>query len=1021
MPAEHDPGRPPISAPLESRNAPSEPEIEERIHRVGREILEASWSATPTVFQTEWWQERILQWTMEDARLRTQLFRFVDVLPSLRTRAQIAEHLREYLLDGQAALPGPLDLALRFGGTTSVAGRVAAMAARRNVRQIAHRFIAGETVAEALVTVQRLRKRRMGFSLDVLGEAVTSEAQAERYARQYLELIDGLSKAAATWRPVEQIDEGPSGPVPRVNLSVKLSALYSHFDPICPAESIAQAGRRLGQILRLARERRAFVHVDMEEYAYKDLILDTFEKILMEDDLRDFSDVGIVIQTYLRDSESDLDRLRQWVHRRGCPITVRLVKGAYWDYEVVIAAQRRWPCPVFTEKHETDASFERSSRFLLAHHEGLRPAIASHNVRSLSHAIVQAERLGLSWRHFEIQLLFGMGDPLKAALVERGLRVRIYTPYGPLIPGMAYLIRRLLENTSNESFLRQSFTERLPVEDLLADPTKAPAASPSPAAARRLAAARASEEVPVMEDCFQNEPLTDFRIAARREAMARALAEVRAQCGATYPLLVAGQTIETERLLESPDPSNSEHIVGRVACASAADADRAVEAARAASAAWRDAGVEARAALLRRLADRMRARRFELAAWIVFESAKPWREADADVAEAIDYCELYAREACRLLLQPRRRDVPGEQNLYLYEPRGVAVIIAPWNFPLAILTGMTTAALVMGNTVVVKPAEQSPVIAAKFFELLSEAGAPPRIASFLPGIGEEVGAHLVAHPAVALIAFTGSKAVGLSILESAARVQPGQRMVKRVITEMGGKNAIIVDADADLDEAVQGVAHSAFSYAGQKCSACSRVIVLSSVHDAFLGRLIETTKSLPVGPAEDPRTIIGPLIDADAQKRVLGAIERGRKEAAAVCLLPAPDSRGFYVGPAVFDQVPPHSMLAQEEIFGPVLSVLTVDSFDRALAVANDVPYGLTGGLYSRTPSHIEQAKRELAVGNLYVNRVITGALVDRQPFGGIKLSGIGSKAGGPDYLRQFCEPRCVSENTMRHGFAPEI
>jgi RHH-type proline utilization regulon transcriptional repressor/proline dehydrogenase/delta 1-pyrroline-5-carboxylate dehydrogenase len=344
---------------------------------------------------------------------------------------------------------------------------------------------------------------------------------------------------------------------------------------------------------------------------------------------------------------------------------------------------------------------------------------------------------------------------------------------------------------------------------------------------------------------------------------------------------------------------------------------------------------------------------------------------------------------------------------------------------------MTTAALVMGNTVVVKPAEQSPIIAAKLFEMLEAAGLPAGVANFLPGLGEEAGARLVEHPAVALIAFTGSRDVGLKIIEAAAKPRPGQRHVKKVIAEMGGKNAIIVDDDADLDEAAPGVAKSAFGYSGQKCSACSRVIVLRTAHDAFLSRLIETTRSLRVGPADDPGVTVGPLIDAEARDRVRRYIERGRSEGEVVLDRNQKDAKdespdgangadigGYFVAPVVFDRVAPRARIAQEEIFGPVLCVIEAGTFDGALDIANDTDYALTGGVYSRHPAHIAAARDRYRVGNLYINRPITGAVVDRQPFGGLNLSGVGSKAGGPDYLLQFCEPRAIAENQIRHGFA---
>jgi RHH-type proline utilization regulon transcriptional repressor/proline dehydrogenase/delta 1-pyrroline-5-carboxylate dehydrogenase len=516
------------------------------------------------------------------------------------------------------------------------------------------------------------------------------------------------------------------------------------------------------------------------------------------------------------------------------------------------------------------------------------------------------------------------------------------------------------------------------------------------------------------------EPLTDFSKAAARQAMQNALQEVAGQFGRTYPPVVAGQALSTDAVLDSLNPSHKHQVIGRCGRATAEQAAHAVAAAAAAFPAWRDTEPARRAEYLFAAAAVMRRRRFELAAWQVHECGKQWREADADVAEAVDYCEFYAREMLRLAV-PRHRDVAGEENVYFYEPRGVVSVIAPWNFPLAILCGMTTAALVTGNTAIMKPAEQSAVIGAKLMEVFQEVGLPPGVVNYLPGVGEEVGPVLVDHPAVAMIAFTGSRNVGLHINRQAAEVRPGQTHVKRVLAEMGGKNAILIDDDADLDEAIAGVRASAFGYAGQKCSACSRVIVPDSLYDRFLERLVAATASLVVGPAEDPGAHVGPVIDEEAYRRILGTIEAGKGQARLVYAgdVGALRDEGYYIAPHVFADVPPTAPLAQEEIFGPVLAVIRCRGLDDGLAIANGTPYALTGGFYSRSPANIARVKREFRAGNLYINRKITGALVDRQPFGGFKMSGIGSKAGGPDYLLQFVLPRTITENTLRRGFAP--
>jgi RHH-type proline utilization regulon transcriptional repressor/proline dehydrogenase/delta 1-pyrroline-5-carboxylate dehydrogenase len=628
-----------------------------------------------------------------------------------------------------------------------------------------------------------------------------------------------------------------------------------------------------------------------------------------------------------------------------------------------------------------------------------------------------ARDLDVPPRCFEIQMLYGMAEPIKDTLVAMGQRVRVYTPYGELLPGMAYLVRRLLENTANESFLRASFTENVPEEHLLMNPlTKSESVNHK----HQNGSLNGQHVIGALPGVLAVEPLTDFSKADARRAMEGALAQVAGQLGKSYAPVINDHAVATASFLPSLNPSHKQQVVGHCGKSTAEHARQAVAASVAAFPAWRDTDPAKRADYLFAAAQEMRRRRFELSSWQVYETGKPWREADADVAEAIDYCDFYAQEMLRLA-PPRLRNVPGEDNAYFYEPRGVTVVIAPWNFPLAILTGMTTAALVTGNPVVMKPAEQSAVIGAKLMEVFQEVGLPPGVVSYLPGVGEEIGPVLVDHPDVAMIAFTGSRGVGLHINRQAAETPPGQDHVKRVLAEMGGKNAIIIDDDADMDEAVHGVVWSAFGYAGQKCSACSRVIVPEPLHDAFVDRLVKATRSLKIAPAEEPGCGLGPMIDEEAYQRLERAIANGPKEGV---LAYAGDVgglavEGYYIAPHIFTDVSPGSTLAQEEFFGPILAVLKSRDLTHALEIANGTKYALTGGLYSRSPEHIARVKREFRVGNLYINRKITGALVDRQPFGGFKLSGIGSKAGGPDYLLQFLLPRTITENTMRRGFAP--
>ncbi|MGH9152608.1 MAG: aldehyde dehydrogenase family protein, partial [Acidimicrobiales bacterium] len=504
-----------------------------------------------------------------------------------------------------------------------------------------------------------------------------------------------------------------------------------------------------------------------------------------------------------------------------------------------------------------------------------------------------------------------------------------------------------------------------------------------------------------------------------RASMAAAVAAAPATFGAHVPAVVAGGRVGTERTIASVDPGDHDTVVAVSACCGAAEADAAVAAAQRAWEGWRRTPAGERAAVLFRAAEWMRSRRDELAALEVFEAGKPWPEADGDVCEAIDFCEYYGREMLRLDRGGVVESPPGESNVLRYQGKGVAVVISPWNFPLAIPTGMVTAALVAGNAVVLKPAEQAPAVAYRLVEALEAAGAPPGVVGFLPGVGEEVGAHLVEHPGVALVAFTGSKEVGLRINAAAAAFRPGQRHVKRVIAEMGGKNALIVDTDADLDQAVPAVAASAFGYAGQKCSAASRLVVVDAVHDEMVERLVGHVRGLPVGHPREMAVGVGPVIDAEAWKRIRGSVRRAPAEGTVLLARDDVPARGWFVGPTIVAGVAPTSSLARDEVFGPVLTVFRAPTFDAALEIANDTDFALTAGVFSRSPGHVRRAAEELRAGNVYVNRAITGAVVGRQPFGGYGLSGVGSKAGGPDYLLQFLDPRVVTENTMRQGFAP--
>lgn len=947
------------------------------------------------------WDDRLLAWTMENPGLRVQLFRLIDCLPSLHSKAKIANHLQEYLDDDAVELPDALKKLLNFTQGDSVAGQLAASTFTTTVSALARKYIVGETLPQALKTIEKLRKQKLAFTMDLLGEAVITESEAQSYLDRSLGTIEALSAAAQSWAKVSEIDCAGDMDLPRVQLSVKLTSFYSQFDPLDAEGSQAHVCDRLRVLLRRAKELGVAIHIDMEQYDYKRLTISTLQSLLMEAEFRDRDDIGVTLQAYLLDSEADLDGWIAWAKQRGTPITIRLIKGAYWDQETIRSIQHQWPNPVFRQKAETDQNFERLTQTLLENHDVVYAAIGSHNIRTQARAIAIARALNIPRRKIELQVLYGMADKLAESLVKEGFRVRVYTPYGALIPGMSYLIRRLLENTANSSFLRQSLGNPA-VEQLLAPPV----VEDNPKAL-----------IPNLGGGFRNASCTDYSVPSARKVAQQALQRVRQELGKTYKPFIQGEWVSVQRQITSENPANPAEKIGQIQLGGRDEAERAIAAAKSAFPRWSRTPVAVRANLLRRVADLMVKRQAELSAWIVLETGKPMRESDADVVEAIDFCRYYAAEMERLE-QGQDSNLPGETNRYSYQPRGIAVVISPWNFPLAIPTGMVMASLVTGNCTILKPSQQAAVIAAKLTELLVEAGVPVGVFQYLPGAGGEVGSALVESPDVHLITFTGSQEVGCKIYADAAILRPRQFHLKRVIAEMGGKNTMIVDESADLDQAVQGLVFSAFAYSGQKCSACSRVIVLAPIYETFLERLLEATRSLHVGPAEHPETFVGPVIDQASQRRILEAIAHGKETATLALAMAAPET-GYFVGPTIFTDVDPNSTLAQQEFFGPVLAVIKVDTFEQAIAVANNTRFALTGGLYSRSPSHIQAAKADLEVGNLYINRGMTGAIVNRQPFGGFKLSGVGSKAGGPDYLLQFLEPRTVTENIQRQGFAP--
>ncbi len=971
-------------------------DLHEDIRELSRKLLAAAEGHPPPALTPAWFQQHLLDWATTDPDFRTKLLQFVDVLPALRSAGAVADHVRQYFRDTRRPIVGTASGLAGAAPFRPILSRIV----RQGVFAMAARFIAGETPQDALPALRQLAAGGVSATVDLLGEETLSDREADAYLLRYTDLIRTLSDVTGD---SDSLTSGIWRGVPSANISIKLSALCPHLEPAAPRWVSDVAMSRLRPLARAAMAVGGFLNVDMEQFRYRDLAHETFAALVTDPEFTGYPHLGIVVQAYLRDAESHLAELAAIATRRDAPFSVRLVKGAYWDEEQIVAIQNGWPVPVFTSKADTDASFERCTDALLAAYPRLHPVFGTHNPGSIAQAIAKARTAGLPPEALEFQTLFGMAEGLRQEVAREGYRTRVYVPVGKVVPGMAYLVRRLLENTSNQAWFN------------VGSGTPSPPASGNPPAPPGPGA-----HGPQHHEAFANAAPAPFFTGPVRQAMSEALERCRAKFGREYPLLIGDDEVRNREQSAIAYPADPEVIIGYVAQANAHDVEAAVSAARSAYPAWRDTAASVRGGVLRRAADIIESRRYDLAALMVFESAKPWHEADGDVCEAIDYLRYYSSQAESLESPLRMGHVPGERNDYQHRGRGVAAVIAPWNFPLAILCGMSTSALAAGNAAILKPAAYSPIIASEFVAILREAGVPPGVVQYLPGPGSAIGQTLVEHPGIDLIAFTGSSTVGLGIVQSAAKLGPGQSAPKRVVAEMGGKNAIIIDEDADLDQAISGVIVSAFGYAGQKCSACSRLIIVGSAYEETVSRLKYAVESLVGGAPHDPQTFVPCVIGAPARNTIQAYIDDAEGYAKLLARGPAVEGVANYVRPAVFTDVPQDSPLARDEIFGPVLAVFGAADFADALEVAANSSFGLTGGLFSRNPRNIAHARRSFRVGNLYINRKVTGAIVGRQPFGGLMLSGIGEKAGGPDYVRQFMEPRVVTENTMRRGFAPE-
>lgn len=942
--------------------------------------------------------------------IRVHLLKFLALLPSLdhdksgqEVKRNLLESLRRLNDDsktlqtksvrGSRALPFHLSLAFSLAHTAAgivPAGLLAAVV-RHLVKMMAKRFIAGESISTSHKTLRDLRATKREATLDQLGELVVSAREADEYFEKVLQLIHGLK---------EHIPKGEKNGAGILNahVSIKVSALSHDFRPHAFESTYAKVAPRLRRILQEAAREEVFINVDAEHYHYRDLVLRIYGKVLLETpELKDFAQTGIVVQAYLRDGSKHLMDIADLAKKRGIRMPIRLVKGAYWDAETIEGEAHQFTPPQFLNKEESDLHFRQIAYQALKHHEQIQLVIGSHNLQD--HAFVEAVRTLRFPKApvIEHQCLHMTYEALSHGLAKMNWPTRNYMPIGNLLVGMAYLVRRIMENSSQVGVLSIMRSHQKasglisPVEVLLGK--------------KKAGNLQFDSFLTHLRSDFS--PVRPLRLFLDNEckALFDALKKFEAHVESSQEIFKNSSDIKVHC------SSKPELILGTYAVSKTEDANHAVETLHAnlQTCSWaKPSSALERVAVMLKAADLMLLRRNELSALMIYEAGKTFNEALADVDEAIDFINFYAREEIRL-------QVSGEK----LTNRGVFSVIAPWNFPLAIPCGMAVAPLVAGNAVILKPAEQTPLIGRMLYELLLEAGVPPHMLVLIQGDGEQIGAPLVQHPKSAGVVFTGSKAVGQWIYQEAGgkvveHAQLHIPMQKKIITEMGGKNAVIVTNNCELDETVSGILYGAFGHSGQKCSAASRVIVHREVKDALVARLVGAIRDLKVGESFDPSTYVNPLISEFDQKRVRKAVEEAKDEAIRCqgkILIDRSFEKlpGYCVGPAVFElpayQAAKKESWAQREIFGPVIHIVTYESLMDAVELFNGTEYALTGGVYSQSQDDIDFLLRYLKAGNLYVNRPNTGARVGIEPFGGFKLSGTGPKAGGIDYLPQFHFP----------------
>ena len=1102
-------------------------EFEKEVFKIGSELLTESAKQDHLFFKKNWWYQKMLSWTMKRQSLKTNLFRFIDVLPNLTTDSAFLSHWNESFKEE--------DLRFITSGLGVIAPSLLVKTIRKQITQVAQMFITGSNMQESLKVISKNWERGLAFSLDILGEETLSEKEATAYFQAYLLAMDQLKLAQKDWSYKKTLQRDSDGELPSLNLSVKASALFSQVKVEAWDYSKEKIKNRLRPLFQKAVQDFFFINMDMEYYHHKDLYIEIFKELLMEEEFKDHPHFGIVVQAYLKESLEDLKGLIDFCKKRKQKITIRLVKGAYWDSEFLMSQQKNWSIPVYSQKEETDLNFEKALALLFKESKYVKIAIGSHNVRSIACAL--AHHKNHPSAQLEFQFLYGMAEGLSLALSKRGYLTRLYCTMGDLIPGMSYLVRRLLENSANQSFIFNSLMKKESPEKLLSAPAIPTPATPTPTSptsasstnlkeASKKELASFNEKSSLKEQAsssffkrfsqklrlkttqnesnnfhlsysdnsvnqtersskkaqFVNHPVPDFSKKENRELFQKSLRYWEKLFPIEVPLFIKPPNNSSLSVFLRENPNKKDQIISKTPFVNQEMALKAVEECHRFFPKWKAVSDSKRVDFLKKTAQLIEKQFFHFASLQVYEVGKTWEEACADVAEAIDFCSFYASSYEKLSTPKLTDEVAGEDSFLSYEPIGCVAVIAPWNFPLAILTGMLTAPLVCGNTVLIKPAEQSSLTAYELMKLLLTAGFPSESFAFLPGRGEEVGEALVKHPKVSVVSFTGSLEVGQRILKKINSFSAGsqnnvnmekpksinqsnvsmekhestnqsnvsmekhesinqslkdsedlisfektqnftkQKNFKRAILEMGGKNAIVIDSSADLDLAVKGVNESAFGFQGQKCSACSRVIVLEDVYEKFISRWIPALESLVVGATKNPESSLGALVDELSLKRVTSFLQKQKDSLLySVSIEKEFKDKAYLFPPSIYLSSDPHSDLMQKELFAPIVACFKVKTLEQAIEVLNQTQFGLTAGLYSRHPGSIEFFKSQVEAGNVYINRNCTGAIVKRHPFGGRKMSGLGSKAGQADYLKQFLQAKVVTENQMRRGFSPEL